>query len=451
MRLPSLSLLRRSAATSWRLDHFLIAAGLGVCIAIAGVAGWMALLLKQRGVDDETQNLQRLALVVADQIDRSFHSIDALHGGLVQSLPSEALQSAAAFSAFAARPDMPATLEQRRQSLGFLDDLVLVDAGGQVLANAQAGAGKRAAVVVPFAALLQMPTRGAATSGPARDANGRSPRAWQSYRIEKIRNPQGELIGAIASGIRLGYFEEMFNAIRGDGGHAIGLFRKDGELLVRSPPADAMLGRRFDLPSLHTPYPEPAARLVAPGAGPDGEERLWSAQDLRDSGFQVVSSASTAPLAAEWRSDILPLVLLWLLALVGIGVCALGVRQLRIQNLVSAQTQHDARHDELTGLPNRMLFIEELHRLSQPTGPIGSSAVLLLDLDNFKNINDTLGHPAGDVLLRTIGARLRQTIRKNDLVARLGGDEFAVLQRDIASKAEAHALAKRLAQAVNVP
>ena len=441
----------RGTATSWRLDHGLIAAGLALCVAIAGVTGWLALMQKHRGIDGEAQNLERLSLVVADHVDRSFRSIDALHGSIVQSLPADAVRSPAAFAAFAARPDTAALLDQRRQGLGFLDDLVLLDAGGRVLASAQAGSGKPAPGAAPFATLLQTPTRGAATSGPVRDGSSRDPRAWESYRLEKIRDPQGVLIGAVASGIRLGYFEALFNAIRGDGGHAIGLYRKDGELMVRAPLADAMLGRKFDLPSLRTPYPEPAERIVPAGIAPDGEERLWSAQDLREPGFQVVSSVPTRQIAAAWRSNILPLALLWLIALVGVGVCALGMRQLRIQDGLSAQARHDARHDELTGLPNRMLFIEELHRLSEPTGPIGASAVLLLDLDNFKNINDTLGHPAGDVLLRTIGARLRQTIRKHDLVARLGGDEFAVLQRDIASKAEAHALAKRLAQAVNVP
>jgi diguanylate cyclase (GGDEF)-like protein len=88
------------------------------------------------------------------------------------------------------------------------------------------------------------------------------------------------------------------------------------------------------------------------------------------------------------------------------------------------QTEHLALHDPLTGLPNRLYFQQRLERRLTTTG---SAAVLLMDVDRFKEVNDTLGHDVGDHLLREVGSRLRQVSGEETIVARLGGDEFAVL------------------------
>ena len=94
----------------------------------------------------------------------------------------------------------------------------------------------------------------------------------------------------------------------------------------------------------------------------------------------------------------------------------------------AAEKEHQSLHDSLTGLPNRTLFNERVERaIANARGSDGSVAVMLLDLDDFKEVNDTLGHHHGDLLLKEVGARLRGLLRPMDTVARLGGDEFAVL------------------------
>ncbi|MES2531615.1 MAG: EAL domain-containing protein, partial [Pseudomonadota bacterium] len=233
---------------------------------------------------------------------------------------------------------------------------------------------------------------------------------------------------------------------------AINLARNDGELLMRVPRIESALGQTYPIPRAVAPDGGTRRGMVADGKALDGEERLWASQGLHDYPLTVITSTTTDRLSDAWRADALPIILTSCVAVLAIGLCvALGVRQVHVQYGLTAKAEHSARHDELTGLPNRNLFFEQLKQLRRTAVANKSSAILLLDLDNFKNINDTLGHPAGDILLKTIGARLRQTIRKTDLVARLGGDEFAVLQRDISSREEVHALAKRLAHAVNVP
>jgi diguanylate cyclase len=128
---------------------------------------------------------------------------------------------------------------------------------------------------------------------------------------------------------------------------------------------------------------------------------------------------------------------LGLLYLVLGGISWSTTRRLRRQ---AAQAEHDALHDPLTGLPNRELF---RRRVEQATRRTGTCAVVLVDLDRFKEVNDTLGHHAGDELLRVVGQRLAGMLRTDDTVARLGGDEFGLLLPGVGDPVAARALVEQ--------
>lgn len=131
----------------------------------------------------------------------------------------------------------------------------------------------------------------------------------------------------------------------------------------------------------------------------------------------------------------------------GAVVCHLDITD---RKRVEAQLIDQAVQDPLTGLPNRRVFMESLTRaLDQPSG--SGLAVLFLDLDRFKVVNDSLGHDAGDRLLRSVAERLRGAVRPQDLVARFGGDEFVVLCRSVDGGDLAVTIAERLASAVSSP
>lgn len=132
-------------------------------------------------------------------------------------------------------------------------------------------------------------------------------------------------------------------------------------------------------------------------------------------------------------------------------VSTLDITQLKH---AEAALGRQATHDPLTGLPNRRLLLESLITALQALGRghrTGTVALMFIDLDQFKIVNDVLGHDAGDELLKTASARLRNAVRNHDMVARFGGDEFVVLMQHVSDRGELHDVAQRILDALHEP
>ncbi|TAE50613.1 MAG: CHASE2 domain-containing protein, partial [Oscillatoriales cyanobacterium] len=118
----------------------------------------------------------------------------------------------------------------------------------------------------------------------------------------------------------------------------------------------------------------------------------------------------------------------------------------------NAELSHQAYHDALTGLPNRKMFHESLHlSLERASSNQELVALLFLDLDGFKSINDTLGHHAGDLLLQAVAGRLKKCLRGSDIISRLGGDEFTVILPGIPGSEEAAKVAQKICDTIMQP
>ena len=135
-----------------------------------------------------------------------------------------------------------------------------------------------------------------------------------------------------------------------------------------------------------------------------------------------------------------------------VGGLVFNTRDMTDRRMLEEQLEHRAFFDSLTGLPNRAVFRDRLdHAIARSARDSDVLVVLLLDLDRFKFVNDSLGHDAGDELLVAVGGRIQDCSRSSDTVARLGGDEFAILIEDAASEEAAVALAERLLEALTSP
>src|SRR4051794_10095213 len=177
----------------------------------------------------------------------------------------------------------------------------------------------------------------------------------------------------------------------------------------------------------------PALRRLLEGLG---SSDVVAVPLLADGAFLGVASAG-------WRQGEAPSALDGdvLVRLRGVGdQASTALQKARLLETV----RHQATHDALTGLPNRVLFLERLTAALEQPGTDEQVAVLFCDLDRFKTVNDTLGHAAGDELLRQVAARLLAAVRPGDVVGRLSGDEFAVVLRGLPSWEGADSLARRV-------
>ncbi len=233
------------------------------------------------------------------------------------------------------------------------------------------------------------------------------------------------------------------------------LICRDGRIEYATPSADAMFGRevigeRFDdlvHPDTDVEHPLPA---VAPGEGGrawpdtvDGAEGTIRRPDGEVS-REPPSAASNVSTVLVHRRDLTddPTVR---------GVVT-TLRDITAEHAMRRDLDHRANHDELTGLANGRLFDRTLgeereRRVSRGEG----TAVLFVDLDDFKAVNDGYGHEAGDEVLAEVGRRIRTAIRAEDLAARVGGDEFAIVLREVPSVDDARAVAQRVAEALSRP
>jgi diguanylate cyclase (GGDEF)-like protein len=166
----------------------------------------------------------------------------------------------------------------------------------------------------------------------------------------------------------------------------------------------------------------------------------------------IVASGINAELVNQIASDVRRMQISLALGLAALWVCSLRIvmRTSRRLRRTASENEYLALHDTLTGLPNRNLFNDRLqHGIAASTRTGDQVGVLLVDLDGFKDVNDTLGHGKGDELLQEVAERLTQAVRGGDTVARLGGDEFAVVVIDIAGEPELVQVAQRLTETLS--
>jgi diguanylate cyclase (GGDEF)-like protein len=218
--------------------------------------------------------------------------------------------------------------------------------------------------------------------------------------------------------------------------HGLCMFRADGRLAVVNHRFTAMMNLRDDLVHRGAGAPDIVDACVSAGSL-SAASGTMILSEIGNSQAKDIITTDTG--AASSRS------VAWTFQPMAGGGTVVLVEDITERKNAEARISRLARYDELTALPNRVNFRDEIERLLAISHSAERlSALLFVDLDQFKQVNDTLGHPCGDQLLCAVADRLREMLRPEDFVARFGGDEFVVFQQNILSNEDAAGLARRI-------
>ncbi len=256
-----------------------------------------------------------------------------------------------------------------------------------------------------------------------------------------LRDANGKAVAVMAAGIDVTAPGALWNVIRPRAGIQVAWLRDDGYLQLLVPLAEERMGEM---------YAKAFDWRQDEGRDPADRRALVMVSHLPEVGLSVVASYGYAEILRDYVSQMtLPTVLFLAAILLSFQFYRMAVRR---QQRYEETLIHQATHDALTGMPNRLLIEEQLHHEVARAMRRGSQlAIAYLDVDNFKQINDSHGHPEGDRLLQVLARRLKTVLREVDIIGRMGGDEFVILLPDIRSPRYAELLGQRLLRVCEQP
>ena len=285
---------------------------------------------------------------------------------------------------------------------------------------------------------------------------------WQLVLIRRISLADGSFGGTVAALIELVKITERFSSLNIGNHGIINVYDDEMAMVVRFPTpvsGPPLIGRKIiskqfkDQLRVH-----PQAGFFQAMSPVDNLLRTFSYRRIGRFPFFVLVGLAADDYLAEWRKDVVKNAFLMLLfALLTLGFSLLMAQAWRRGKLAESKITTLAFRDALTGLPNRRLMLDRLGQaLASSTRNKRHGALLFIDLDNFKALNDTLGHDKGDQLLKLVAQRLLNSVREEDSVARIGGDEFVVLQESLSEKSEtaatqAEILGEKILDILNQP
>jgi diguanylate cyclase (GGDEF)-like protein len=288
---------------------------------------------------------------------------------------------------------------------------------------------------------------------------GRTTGKWSVQLARRITNPDGSFAGVIDASLDPNYLSRFYSSVDVGNEGYIRIVGLDGLIRAIGGHSSKALGTDLSTAALFKNVnKQPMGWYYTESNFTDQIPRLVTYRSIKGYPLIVTIGLSTAELFStvyakqEWYNFIAVALSLVILGVNGFSVRGRFLRErmaeaLKVQNLRLRDLAH---HDALTGLVNRARFAELLDN-QLALGSTGTLAVLFLDLDRFKYVNDTLGHLIGDELLKVVAERLCSCIRDVDTVARLGGDEFAIICTGVQGKEEVVGLAERICVAIKEP
>ena len=282
---------------------------------------------------------------------------------------------------------------------------------------------------------------------------------WVFYLAKRVNGKNDEFLGLILTGVSVEVFSSLYERIGVNIGDGVGitLYRTDKTLLTRWPLVENLIGK------VNTnPFIDQSLEAAKEGNGvifssetgftrqnADPVMRMISYRKVNQYPFIVGVVVPESLYLSNWYKNAFGVLIASVLSII---IILVGAYTFLLSYRTSAVNQYRAHHDALTQLPNRTLFSDRLSTaLATSKRNQTQLAILFIDLDNLKTINDVNGHTAGDAALIEVGKRMQECIRESDTVARLGGDEFTVLLPNVGSEENAMNVAEKIRAALIPP
>ena len=441
-------LLRFGATFAWagRTSVAVVAGAVAIATICAALLGSTLSRLYEDAIDRSKRELAEFAAVVAGQTSRSVEAINLVLEELAQRAASRLGDRADVVDKLGDL-ETHLYLKQRLSRLPFADAITIVNPTGQVINLTRAWPAPN--VDIADREHFQAAKAGANELVISTPVPNRVAGETHVFFARRIESTKGVFLGVVIVGARP---EKLIDANAADAhvqGRTLVLARRDGVLLAHSETPKSA-GSKF-------PASAPWYQLVANGGGDyrspgyfDGIARQIVVRPLKDWPLVVNVSEREDAALRTWYQVRGTVVVGGVVA----GLIALGLvvaLLLNLRKLTQAQRTlwKQAHEDALTSLPNRRFLTDHLDGLLHDAS-CRQKAILFIDLDGFKYVNDSLGHAFGDELLQLVAARLRPLFRKSDVVARIGGDEFVVVVGG-ADEQSAVTLAERIIAEVQHP
>jgi diguanylate cyclase (GGDEF)-like protein len=411
-------------------------------------------LLRQNTINERSGQLANLTLILAEQASQTMFSAKTMLNSMIESLDQANIKTPEQYNAFASQHAQFLTISESTKSNPIIDVATFVATDGRVI-NFSRQYPPPAINLSDrdyFQWLSKNNDDNTFYSLPVQNkGNGK----WVFYLAKRVQNAQNELLGIVLVGVSVEVFTELYKKIAGQLGQGAGLslYRDDRTLLVRWPYVEELIGTKNNNSSIRSILEQTAysqktfftsePRFTEKTASAD---RMISFQKLER--YPLLTSASmTSELylsgSKESIANIFFTTLFSLLFLL-ISTALLLKAYQRTQ-----QSQFLAEHDRLTTLPNRLLLEDRMKQaLAFAKRNNKKFALIYVDIDRFKQTNDSLGHGAGDELLRETAKRLLSSIRQTDTASRVGGDEFVVLLYDVETIEAARKVAENILDAL---
>ena len=441
-----------------RNSFFIVGGALILAIIFAINAVVSGYLLRRNTVEDREEQIATLSLILAEHTSQIIFSANTVLQSIDDVIELEKIQNEKSYREFASSKKSFELLEEKTKSNPILDVATFVGSDGRVLNFSRSFLAPSINLADRdyFEYLKTHNDHETFYSAPVRNkGNGK----WVFYLAKRVNGKNDEFLGVILTGVSVEVFSSLYERIGVNIGDGVGitLYRTDKTLLTRWPLVENLIGKVNTNPFIDQSL---AAAVEGNGVVFSSETgftrqnaepvmRMISYRKVNQYPFIVGVVVPESLYLSNWYKNAFGVLIASVLSII---IILIGAYTFLLAYRRSAENEYRAHHDSLTQLPNRTLFSDRLSTaLTVCKRKQSELALLFIDLDNLKTINDVSGHTAGDAVLLEVAKRMQLCLRESDTVARIGGDEFIVLLPDVRTEEAAMIVAEKIRSALIDP